>query len=106
MLWELRQYRAKPNKRDELVRWMEEDVVPFQTAKGVVIAGTFVGEEDDNLFVWIRRFDDEDHRRRLYEDVYQSDHWKNVLGPQAAELIEREQIVVTRLTPTPRSVLR
>jgi hypothetical protein len=106
MLWELRQYRAKPGQREKLVRWMEEDVVPFQTSKGMVIAGTFTGEEEDDLFVWIRRFDDEAHRKQLYADVYGSDHWKQVLGPQAADLIDLEKIVVTRLNPTAHSVLR
>ncbi|MGF1597563.1 MAG: NIPSNAP family protein [Acidimicrobiales bacterium] len=106
MLWELRQYRAKPGQRDNLVRWMEEEVIPFQTSKGIVIAGSFVGEDEDDLYVWIRRFDDEAHRAELYAAVYESDHWKDVLAPQAAELIDRDKIVVTRLEPTPLSVLR
>ncbi len=106
MLWELRQYRTRPGKREEWVRMMEEQIIPFQTSKGMVIAGSFVGEEEDDLYVWIRRFDDEDHRKQLYADVYQSDHWKDVIAPQIPDLIDREQIRVTRLNPTPGSVLR
>lgn len=106
MLWELREYRAKPGKRDELVRWMEDEVIPFQISKGMVIAGSFVGEDQDDLYVWIRRFDDEEHRKALYQAVYESDHWKNVLAPQVPAILEREKMVVHRLTPNPRSVLR
>ena len=58
------------------------------------------------MYVWLRRFDSEAERERLYREVYQSDHWKQHLSPRVGELLDREQIVVTRLTPTPRSVIR
>ena len=31
----------------------------------MVIAASFVGEEEDDLYVWIRRFDSEEDRERL-----------------------------------------
>jgi NIPSNAP protein len=104
--FELRQYRMRPGQREAWVRCMEEEIIPFQVSKGMVICGSFVGEEDPDLYVWIRRFDSEEERERLYEAVYQSDHWKNVIGPRVGELIDREQIKVTRVEATPRSVLR
>jgi hypothetical protein len=85
---------------------MEEEVIPFQTEKGMVIIGSWVGETEDDLYVWMRRFDSEEERLRLYEAVYQSDRWKNDIGPRVGELIDRSQIVVTRLNPTPHSVIR
>jgi hypothetical protein len=106
MLFELRQYRMKPGKKDEWVRLMEEEIIPFQTAKGMVIIGSWVGETEEDLYVWMRRFDSEEERLRLYEAVYQSDRWKNDIGPRVGELIDRSQIVVTRLNPTPHSVIR
>jgi hypothetical protein len=54
----------------------------------------------------LRRFGSEAERERLYREVYQSDHWKEHIGPRVGALIDRERIVVTRLTPTPRSVIR
>jgi hypothetical protein len=106
MLFELRQYRMKPGKKDEWDRLMEEEIIPFQTAKGMVIIGSWVGETEEDLYVWMRRFDSEEERLRLYEAVYQSDRWKNDIGPRVGELIDRSQIVVTRLNPTPHSVIR
>lgn len=106
MLFELRQYRGQPGKRDDLARFMEEVVIPFQISKGMVIAGSFVGEDDPDLYVWIRRFDSEEQRERLYEAVYQSDEWKNEIAPGIMPLLDREKMVITRLTPTPRSVIR
>ena len=106
MLFELRQYRTRPGQRERWVRFMEEEIIPFQTAKGMVIVGSWVAEQDPDVYVWLRRFDSEAERERLYREVYQSDHWKQHLSPRVGELLDREQIVVTRLTPTPRSVIR
>ena len=106
MLFELRQYRMRPGKQEAWVRMMEEEIIPFQTSKGVVIVGSFVGEEEDDLYIWIRRFDNEAERERIYEAVYESDHWKDEIGPRVPDHIDRERTVVTRMEPTGRSVLR
>jgi dTDP-4-dehydrorhamnose reductase len=106
MLFELRLYRMRPGQRDAWVKFMEEEIIPFQASKGMVIVGSFVGEQDQDQYVWLRRFDSEEERVRLYKDVYETDHWKNTVAPRVAELIDREQIQVIRLQPTPKSVLR
>jgi hypothetical protein len=38
--------------------------------------------------------------------VYQSDEWQHVIAPQIPAMMDRERIVVRRLAPTPRSVIR
>jgi len=106
MLFELRQYRTKPGQRDRWVKFMEEVIIPFQVAKGVVVVGSFVAEEEDDLYVWIRRFDSEAERVRIYEVVYESDHWKQVMLPQVVEMLDRERSVITRLEATSKSVIR
>lgn len=105
MLFELRQYQAHPGKRDALVEIMETEVIPFQISQGMSIVGSFVGEEDPNLYVWIRRFESEEHRVALYAAVYESDRWKNELAPRIPDLMDRSTISVTRLNPTPTSSL-
>ncbi|MBC7235598.1 MAG: NIPSNAP family protein [Chloroflexi bacterium] len=106
MFFELREYRCKPGQRDRWVRFMEEVIIPYQISKGMVVVGSFVGEEEDDLYIWIRRFDSEEQRQQLYEAVYQSDYWKNVISPQVPEMMDRERIVVRRIVPTPKSVIR
>jgi NIPSNAP len=106
MFFELRQYRTKPGQREKWVKFMEEEIIPFQVAKGMVILGSFVGQEEDDLYVWIRRFESEEERKRQYEAVYESDHWKNVIAPQVPMMIDREAIKVTRLEATPKSVIQ
>lgn len=106
MFFELRQYRMKPGKNAEWVKLMEEVIIPFQVSKGMVIVGSFTSPQEEDLYTWLRRFESEEERVALYEAVYQSDFWKNEVSPQVGELIDREQIKVTRITPTPKSVIR
>ncbi|HXF61813.1 MAG TPA: NIPSNAP family protein [Caldilineaceae bacterium] len=106
MLFELRQYRTRPGQRERWVKFMEEVVIPYNVAKGVVVVGSFVGEEEDDLYVWIRRFDSEEERARLYKEIYESDYWKTEVAPLVSEMIDRSKHVIARLQPTPRSVIR
>lgn len=106
MLFELRQYKIKPGQRDAWVRLMEDEIIPFQVSKGMVILGSFVGEEDESVYVWIRRFKDEAERERLYEEVYQSDYWRDEIGPRIPEMMERDAMQVTRLEPTAKSPIQ
>lgn len=96
----------RPGQRERWVKFMDEVVIPFQISKGMVVIASFVGEEEEDLYVWIRRFNDEAERERLYAAVYESDTWKNEIAPQVGEMIDRSRHVITRLEPTPRSVLR
>lgn len=98
--YELRQYKIRPGKMDAWLKFMQEEIIPFQVAKGMVITGSFRGETDDSVYVWIRRFESEAARERLYKAVYESDHWKTVISPQVGELIDRAAINVQRIVPT------
>jgi hypothetical protein len=106
MFFELRQYRTLPGQRDNWVKYMEEEIIPFQVAKGMVILGSFISQEEDNLYVWIRRFDSEAERERLYKAVYESDHWKNTIAPKVPNMLDRSAIKVTRIEATPKSVIQ
>jgi hypothetical protein len=105
VLYELRQYHIRPGKQAEWVRLMEEEIIPFQVGKGMVILASFAGE-DESVYVWLRRFKDEEERVRLYEAVYQSEHWRTNIGPRIPALMDREQMKITRLHPTPKSPLQ
>lgn len=106
MFFELRQYRMRPGQREKWVTCMEKEIIPFQTAQGMVILGSFVGQEEEDLYVWIRRFESEEERKRLYQAVYESDHWKTVIAPKVPDLIDRDAIKVTRIEATPKSVIQ
>ena len=106
MFFELREYRTKPGQRERWVKFMEEVILPFQISKGMVVIGSFIGAKEDDLYIWIRRFDSEEQREALYDAVYQSDEWKNVIAPQIPEMMDRERMVIRRIAPTEKSVIR
>jgi hypothetical protein len=106
MFFELRQYRTLPGKRDAWVAFSEEVIIPFQVSKGMVIVGSFVGQEEDDLYIWIRRFESEEERVALYKAVYETDTWKNEIAPKVGEMLDRPRTVITRIEATPKSVIR
>ncbi|MCH8063709.1 MAG: NIPSNAP family containing protein [Chloroflexi bacterium] len=79
---------------------------PFQSSRGLAIAGSFVSPEEDDLYVWIRRFEDASDKGRLYEAVYQSDTWRNEISPKIPDMVAGEKIVARRIEPTSKSVFR
>jgi hypothetical protein len=106
MFFELRQYRVKDGQRDRWVQLMEEKIIPFQISKGMVVVGSFVGQEEDDLYVWMRRFASEQEREQLYRAVYESDYWQTEIAPQVGEMLDREKSIITRLEATPKSVVQ
>ncbi|MCH8944006.1 MAG: NIPSNAP family protein [Proteobacteria bacterium] len=72
MFFELRQYRTKPGMRADWVRYMEEVIIPFQVSKGMVVSGSFVGQEEDDLYIWLRRFDSEEERAQYMRIIENS----------------------------------
>jgi hypothetical protein len=106
MLFELSQYRTQPGKRNEWVQLMEEEIIPYQIARGMVVVGSFTCPEEEDLYIWIRRFQDEEDRQRLYKATYETEHWKNDLSPRIGDLLDRSQTKVTLMESTPRSVIQ
>jgi hypothetical protein len=104
--YEIRHYTLQPGTRDQWVKYMEEVIIPFQTSKGMVINGSFLDEEDENGYVWMRRFESEAQRKELYEAVYGSDTWVNEISPQVSTMLIRESIKVTRVVPTAASEIK
>ncbi|MCY4127891.1 MAG: NIPSNAP family protein [Gammaproteobacteria bacterium] len=103
MFQELRQYKIREGKMDAWVEFMETVIIPFQVSKGMVITGSYRGENDDTLYVWTRRFDSEAERERLYDSVYNSDTWRDEIAPMVGELMDGPPVSVQRIVCTPRS---
>jgi len=72
----------------------------------MVITGSFVGTQDEDTYIWMRRFDSEEERVELYKAVYENDYWQKEMSPRIGDLLDRSKTKVTRLTATPKSVLR
>ena len=105
-LFEIRQYQIYPGKMDEWINFMESRVAPFFLAHGMVISAMFRSEEDKNLFIWIRRFDNEAHREKLYQTVYESKDWQKNYKPTVRKLVDVEKTIVHRVIGTQNSPIR
>jgi NIPSNAP len=106
MFFELRQYRIKKGKMKQWVKYTEEVLIPFQISQGMVVVGSFVGQEEKDLYVWIRRFENEQERKRLYKKVYESETWIKQIKPEVDKMLIRPKMVVTRMEATPKSIIR
>ena len=104
MFLEFRQYRTHPGQRVNWVKYMDEIIIPFQVSNGMVVVGSFVGEQEQDLYVWMGRWESEVERERLYEAVYQSDEWLNNIGPKISEMLDRGKPCCCHTDPTHRSL--
>ncbi|MBN42670.1 MAG: NIPSNAP family containing protein [Alphaproteobacteria bacterium] len=101
--FELRQYKIRRNKMKEWLKVFDEEIAPFQIGKGMVICGSWHGEADDSIFVWMRRFNSEKERERLYKAVYEDPYWQTEIAPRVGKLIFRDKIQVQRIVPNKKS---
>ncbi len=104
--FEIRQYKIRPGKMEEWLELMHTQIVPFQVSKGMVFCGSYRGEDDDSVYFWIRRFESEAQREKLYKDVYQSDKWVNELADRVSKVMDREGMLVHRVVATALSPMQ
>jgi hypothetical protein len=106
VFYEIRRYEIQPGRRDEWVAYMESVIIPFMVETGMSVTGSFVDEENPDVYLWIRRFDDEEHRKRAYAATYEHERWTGEIFPVVKELLILDRIQVTRIEPTRISALR
>ena len=121
--FELRIYEVYPNKISDWVEFMNKEIIPFQEERGMEINGTFIMDSTDQFFkegeerkmrsefkgstyVWIRRFQSQEHKKKLYKSVYESNEWVNYYRPRVSEMINLNSIIVHNLSATEMSLLK
>ncbi|MGH3648384.1 MAG: NIPSNAP family protein [Micromonosporaceae bacterium] len=102
---ELRIYTIHEGKRDEFVKLYDEVLLPAQQKYGMDVLGQFTSLDDDNTFVWLRRYESQEERKRKWDEFYGSDLWRNELGPVANPLMKDSSHVIA-ITPTPGSAIQ
>lgn len=105
-LFELREYKVWPGKMEEWLAFMEGEIMPYLISHGVIINGSFQSVEGEPAYIWIRRFDDEEHRKKLYAAVYETEVWKNEFVPKIEALIDRSATIVRQIVPTKQSPIQ
>ena len=104
MWYEIRRESARPGRGRELARWMQEQVIPLHRAGGMIVVGSFVDADDEDAFVWIRKFHDADERQSIVERVHRDPVFETAIAAPARELLAGDAVTV-RLVPTAGSTL-
>ena len=104
LFYEIRREAAAPGRGNELARWMDEQVIPLHEASGMIVVGAFTDVGDEDAFVWIRKFRDDEERAEVVERVHQNPLFESRIRPRLEELMAGEAVTV-RLLPTAHSKL-
>jgi hypothetical protein len=102
---EVRIYTIHQGKREEFVKLYDEVLLPAQRQFGLEVLGQFISLDDDQTFIWLRRFDSQQERQRKWKGFGGSDLWRNQLGPRANPLLQDTSNVHT-VQPTPGSAIQ
>lgn len=93
MIVEVRGYRVKQGRRDELIEFFETRAVPAQRAYGMKALGPLVDVENPNKFVRPRAFPSPEERERMKEDFYEGELWKNEPESVAMPVLESHDVI-------------
>ena len=93
MYYEIRRERAKPGRGPDLVRWMDEVVIPIHIEACMDVVGSFVDRDDEDGFA------SDEGRERVVEAAHAHPRFATDIAPTASELFDGEA-ETTRLIPT------
>lgn len=93
---ELRQYRLKPGRRDELIALFEREFIETQEARGMEVVGIFRDDADADRFVWVRGFPDMDSRARSLQAFYTGPVWMAHREAANATMIDSDNVLLLR----------
>lgn len=98
MFYEIRTEHARTGCGVQLVRYMDEHVIPLHREMGMHVVGSFTVIDDENAFVWIRRFRDVADRERILDAVHQHPRCASMVDTVSA-LTDRSESTI-RVEPT------
>ncbi|MGW4944062.1 NIPSNAP family protein [Actinoplanes sp. NPDC004185] len=104
MFYEIRRETAVPGRGKELAQWMDEQVIPVHEAAGMMVVGAFTDIEDEDAFVWIRKFRDAEEREEIVARVHRDPLFEAEIRPRLGHILAGAAVTV-RLAPTGSSTL-
>jgi NIPSNAP len=104
VFYEIRRETAAPGRGRELARRMDEQVIPVHEAAGMVVVGAFTDIDDEDAFVWIRKFRDAGEREEIVARVHRDPLFASEISPRLEHILAGAASTV-RLAPTASSRL-
>jgi NIPSNAP len=93
---ELRRYRLRPGRRDELIDLFDSKLVEPQEEDGMTVIGQFRDLDRPDRFVWVRSFPSMDERRASLEAFYTGPVWKAHSAAANATMLETNDVLLLR----------
>jgi quinol monooxygenase YgiN len=93
---ELRQYRMKPGRRDDLIDLFEREFVESQEACGMSLLGQFRDLDAPGHFVWMRGFASMEARKAALEGFYGGPVWRAHREVANATLADNDDVLLLK----------
>ena len=85
MIYELREYVAKPDAADKLHERFRETTLPLFARHGLNVTGFWVDAEDPSRIVYLLSFPDAEAQRRAWQSFQNDEDWKQAKAASEAD---------------------
>ena len=75
---EIRIYDIAEGRMNDWLKVFRESILKLHIENGVSVSGLFRSTDDTNQFIWIRSFDNEEHREVATQRIYQGPEWARI----------------------------
>lgn len=91
---ELRMYKLRKNRRDELIELFEREFIESREAVGIQVLGQFRNVDDPQSFVWLQGFNDMSARAQSLNAFYTSPIWMENRNAANATIIDSGNVLL------------
>lgn len=96
---ELRRYRMKPGRRDNLVALFEREFIESQEAEGLQVLGIYTEPDAPDRFTWLRGFADMATRAAGLQAFYGGPVWQAHRAAANATMDDSDDVLLLRPSP-------
>lgn len=93
---ELRQFRTRPQRRDEFIELFERHLLVLHREAGATVIGHFRDLDHPDRFVWLRGFADMATRKTALKAVLSSDSWRVHRDAVRALIVDFDDLLLVR----------
>lgn len=98
---ELRRYTLHPGRLADLLAVFETHLVEPQEDAGMGVLGTFVDEDDPDVFTWMREFPGHEARTASLRAFYGGPVWARHAAAANATMVDSDDVLLLRPTAPP-----
>lgn len=93
---ELRRYRTRPGRRDELIALFEREFIEPQEAVGMHVIGQFRDLDDADRYTWLRGFPNHALRAASLDAFYAGPTWRRHRDAANATLLDNDDVLMLK----------